>query len=296
MADAGTLAGAGKSADAARIDAHQHFWGLGKVDYPWLTPSHYAAIHRDFEPEDLEPLLRAAGIAHTITVQAANSLADTDAMLARADRHAWIAGVTGWIPLLQPQAAEHALERYGRHPAFRGVRHLVHDEPDPDWLLRAPVWESLALVAERGVVFEIPAVFPRHLIHVPALAEALPALKLVIDHLAKPPIAAGELEPWATQLAAAATYPNVYAKVSGLNTAADPERWSAADLLPFVDVALERFGPDRLMFGSDWPVCLMAGDYEQVWRATLQVLEGAPRATHDAVLGGTASTLYRLAL
>ncbi len=283
-------------ADAPRVDAHQHFWSLRDGDYPWLTHSRYAPIHRDFEPGDLKPLLRGAGIAHTITVQAANSYTDTDAMLARADRHPWIAGVTGWVPLLEPGEAARALARYCLHPAFRGVRHLVHDEPDPDWLLRAPVRQSLALLAERGIVFEIPAVFPRHLVHVPGLAEELPGLKIVIDHLGKPPIAAGELEPWATQLAAAAAQANVYAKVSGLNTAADPEHWSADDLRPFVDVALERFGPERLMFGSDWPVCLMAGDYERVWSETLRVLDGAPGATRDAVLGETAAALYGLAL
>lgn len=275
------------------MDAHQHFWTLSAVDYPWLTSSQYNPIYRDFEPPDLEPLLDAAGITHAITVQAANSLADTEAMLGRADRHGWIAAVTGWVPLLDPLEVERALERYGGHPAFRGVRHLVHDEADPDWLLRAAVGESLALLAERDLVFEIPAVFPNHLLHVPHLAGEVPDLKIVIDHLGKPPIASGQLEPWATQLAATATYPNVFAKVSGLNTAADPRSWSADDLRPFVDVALGAFGPDRLMFGSDWPVCLMAGDYQRVWDETLRVL---PEASRGAVLGGTAAAVYGLAL
>lgn len=280
-----------------RVDAHQHFWSLGKVDYPWLTPSEHEPIYRDFEPSDLEPLLEAAGITRTITVQAANSFADTDAMLARAERHPWIAAVTGWVPLLEPGDAERALEHYCLHPAFRGVRHLVHDEPDPDWLLRARVRRSLALLADRDLVFEIPAVFPRHLVHVPGLAEELPELRIVIDHLGKPPIASGELEPWATQLGAAAAHPNVFAKVSGLNTAADPARWSADDLRPFVEVAVAQFGADRLMFGSDWPVCLMAGDYERVWTESLRVLEELMAApARDAVLGGTAASLYRLAL
>jgi L-fucono-1,5-lactonase len=281
--------------DPARVDAHQHFWSLGEVDYPWLTPSQYGPIHRDFGGDDLEPLLRATGITRTITVQAANSFADTDAMLARTDPHPWIAGVTGRIPLLEPRQAERALERYCRHPCFRGVRHLVHDEPDPDWLLRAPVRRSLALLAERDVVFEIPAVFPRHLVHVPRLARELPRLKIVIDHLGKPPIAAGELEPWATQLARTAEHANVFAKVSGLNTAADPAGWSAEDLRPFVDVAMKCFGPERLMFGSDWPVCLMAGDYERVWAETLLLLGGVPPSARDAVLGGTATSVYGLA-
>lgn len=278
-----------------RIDAHQHFWSLGEVDYPWLTPQDYAPIHRDFEPDDLEPLLRTTGIKHTITVQAANSFADTDAMLARADRYPWIAAVTGWVPLLDPRETDRALERYTEHPAFRGVRHLVHDEPDPDWLLRSTVRESLGLLAEHGIVFEIPAVFPRHLGHIPRLADDVPALKIVIDHLAKPPIASGELEPWATQLATAAERPGVYAKVSGLNTVA-PVDWSADDLRPFVEVAVDAFGPDRLIFGSDWPVCLMAGDYARVWGETLRTLDGQPAAAHEAVLGGTAMAVYGLRL
>lgn len=215
-------------------------------------------------------------------------------MLAHADRHPWIAAVTGWVPLLEPGEAERALDRYCRHPAFRGVRHLVHDEPDPDWLMLRRVRESLTLLAERGLVFEIPAVFPRHLVHVPRLAEEHPGLKIVIDHLGKPPIASGALEPWWTQLATAATHPNVYAKLSGLNTVA-AEEWSAEDLRPFVDAAADAFGPDRLMFGSDWPVCLMAGDYERVWAETVRALDGASMAARDAVLGGTAAAVYGLA-
>ncbi len=152
-------------------------------------------------------------------MQADNSFADTDAMLARAERHRWIAAVTGWVPLLDPSECERALARYCAHPLFRGVRHLVHDEPDPDWLLRPAVHESLALLAERGVVFEIPAVFPRHLVHIPRLARRFPELKIVIDHLGKPPIGDPGYA-WDEQIAACAEHPNVYAKLSGLNTVA----------------------------------------------------------------------------
>jgi L-fuconolactonase len=282
-------------ANATHVDAHQHFWNLGEVEYEWLASSEYEPIQRDFGPDDLDPLLCATGITRTITVQAANSFADTDAMLARADEHAWIAGVIGWIPLLDPVAASHALDRYCGHRAFRGVRHLVHDEPDPDWLLRASVRESLASLAERGLVFEIPAVFPRHLVHVPGLAEELPGLRIVIDHLGKPPIASGSVEPWAGELARAAAHANVYAKVSGLGTVA-PEGWTAEDLRPFIDVAIGELGPDRLMFGSDWPVCLMADDYERVWSETVRALAGFPATARDAVLGGTAVDVYGLAV
>ena len=275
------------------IDAHQHFWDLERVEYPWLTPD-LAPIHRNFEPAELEPLLDAAGIARTVLVQAANSFEDTGYMLEQADRHPWIAGVVGWLPLLEPGVTESALERYARQPKLRGVRHLVHNEPDPDWLLRVPVATSLALVAERGLVYDIPAEFPLHLEHVPALAERVPELTIVIDHLAKPPLRGGELDEWARQLAAAAAHPNVCAKVSGLNTAADPERWSAADLRPAIDIAFDRFGAERLMFGSDWPVCLLAGDYERVWRETLAALNERSPAEVHAVLEGTAERVYAL--
>lgn len=276
-----------------RIDAHQHFWSLAGTDYPWLTPDH-GPIYRDFGPRDLEPLLRATGVTHTITVQAANSVADTEAMLAHAEQYPWIAAVTGWVPLLDPASATHALERYVRHPVFRGVRHLVHDEPDPNWLLRREVGESLGVLADHQLVFEIPAVFPRHLLHVPGLAQQAPGVKIVIDHLAKPPIASGELEPWATQLAAAAACPNVYAKVSGLGTGAANGGWSADDLKPFLEVALEQFGAERLMLGSDWPVCLMNGDYEFVWSETLRALDRQPPTAREALIGGTAARVYRL--
>jgi L-fuconolactonase len=277
---------------ASRIDAHQHFWQLGGGAYPWLTREEHAPIFRDFGPDDLRPLLDAAAIGRAITVQADNSLADTEAMLAQADAHPWIAAVTGWVPLLDPAACERALERYCVQSVFRGVRHLVHDEPDPDWLLRPLVLESLERVAARRLVFEIPAVFPRHLVHVPVLAARLPELKIVIDHMGKPPIG-DALDPWARQIAACAEHPNVFAKVSGLNTVAPPD-WSAADLLPVFEAAMEAFGAERLMFGSDWPVCLMNGDYAKVWRETLRLVETRSADEQEAMLGGTAARVYAL--
>jgi L-fuconolactonase len=200
--------------------------------------------------------------------------------------------VIGWAPLLEPANAATALDRYGQHPKFRGIRHLIHDEPDPDWVVQALVLEGLREVDRRGLIFEVVAVFPKHLRHVPKLATTFPNLTLVIDHLAKPPIVAGRFEPWASQLAEAARFPNVHAKISGLNTAADPTRWSAADLKPYIDHAIACFGADRLMFGSDWPVCLLAGDYAKVWRETSAALAGRSSAEIDAILGGTAARVY----
>jgi L-fuconolactonase len=275
------------------IDAHQHFWNLERVAYPWLRPD-LAPIFRTFEPPDLEPLLMAAGVDQTVVVQAADSYEDTDAMLERADAYSWIAAVVGWVPLNRPDEAAAAVERYRARPAFAGVRHLIHDDPDPDWVVQDSVIEGLGILAAAGLTFDLVGVLPRHLEHVVTLAERVPGLRIVIDHLNKPLIKEKGWEPWATLLARAAECPTVFGKVSGLNTAADPERWTAADLRPYVDHALEVFGPRRLMFGSDWPVANLAGDYAKVWRETNAVLSDLAEADRAAVFGDTARDFYRI--
>ena len=276
-----------------RVDAHQHFWNLELVEYPWLT-SDFAPIQRTFEPPELEPQLRAAGIDYTVLVQAANSYADTDFMLQQADRYPWIGAVVGWVPLLGPAEAERALARYMEHPVFRGVRHLIHDEPDPDWIVQERALEGLRVLAAAGISFDFVAVFPHHLKHIPTVAERVPDLRIIIDHLAKPPLRTGNLEQWGAELAAAARYPNVYAKFSGLNTVVDWDTWSAEDIKPAIDRAIELFGPDRLMFGSDWPVATLAGDYAKVWRETNRALEGHSERDLDLMLGDTARQVYNI--
>jgi L-fuconolactonase len=238
--------------------------------------------------------LQAAGIEKTVLVQSANSPEDTVAMLTQADLCDWIGAVVGWVPLLDPEATQRALERYTRHPKFCGVRHLIHDEPDPDWVVQERVIEGLRVLAAFGVPYEVVAIYPRHLGHVPTLAEQVPGLTLIIDHLAKPPIKDGQLQGWAQMMKSAAAYPQVYAKVSGLNTAADWNTWSAAELKPSIDIALELFGAKRLMFGSDWPVCVLAGDYARVWAETNKAIAGYSQADRDAILGVTAQRVYRL--
>jgi L-fuconolactonase len=232
-----------------------------------------------------------------VLVQSANSYADTDAMLAQAAEHAFIGAVVGWLPLEDVDAAERALDAgYGADPWFKGVRHLNHEEPDPDWLVRPAVMDGLRLLQERGLVYEVVAVYPLHLEHVPRLARACPDLAIVIDHLAKPPIASGDYGDWKNDLRAAAEHPNVHAKISGLNTAADWERWSAADLEEPVGIAVEVFGPERLLFGSDWPVAILAGDYARVWHETNAVLDRLALSDADrlAILGGNAASLYAI--
>lgn len=275
------------------VDAHQHLWDLERGEYEWLSPE-YGPLYRTFTPEELEPQLRRAGVDATVLVQAADTLDDTESMLAVADRFAWVAGVVGWLPLSDPGGRDAALERFTAHPAFRGVRHLIHEEPDPDWVLQDAVQAGLRALAARGLTFDVVAVLPRHLEHVPVLARAIPDLRIVVDHLAKPPIKDRGWQPWADLLAAAAEHPNVFAKLSGLNTAADPERWAAADLQPYIDHAIGCFGADRLMFGGDWPVAILAGDYQKVWEHTNRALGGLSDDERAAVLGGTAVAFYGL--
>ncbi len=277
-----------------KVDTHQHFWNLEKVAYPWLVPE-YGPIYRTFEAPELEPQVKAAGIDKTVVVQSMDSYEDTDYMLEAAATFKWIQGVVGWVPLLRPDEAAKSLEKYSQNPLFKGIRHLIHTEADPDWVVQDVVIEGLKVLASFSMTFDVVAVFPNHLKHVPTLAEKVPNLKMVIDHLAKPPIASGEWEPWASQMKAAASYPQVYAKISGLNTAtADPVNWSAQDLQKWVDYAFEIFGADRLMFGSDWPVAILAGDYAKVWAETNKCLAGRSQTEIDAVLGGTATKFYRL--
>lgn len=277
------------------IDAHQHFWNLERVAYPWLTPDQ-GPIYRTFEEHDLEPLLAGTGVERTVIVQSMDSYEDTDFMLEVADRWPRIAAVVGWVPLTRPDEAADALDRYAADPRVVGVRHLIHNEADPDWLLRDTVQASLGLLAERGLTFDVVAVLPRHLEHVPVLSERHPTLRMVVDHLAKPPIAERAWEPWASLLRAAADNPNVHAKVSGLNTAADWDTWTAEDLRPYAEHALELFGPSRLMYGGDWPVAVLAGDYPKVWRETLRLLDGLGLDGKDRarILGGTAVDCYRI--
>jgi L-fuconolactonase len=278
------------------VDSHQHFWDLEKVAYPWLVPE-YGPIFRTFTPDELAPQVAAAGVDRTVLVQAANSFEDTDSMLAHAATRDWIGAVVGWVPLEDASAAARALDdKYLANPWFKGIRHLNHEETDPDWLVRAAVIEGLKVLQERNLVFEVVAVHPLHLKHVPTLAAACPGLTIVIDHLAKPPIVSGEYDVWKTEIRAAAQRPNVHAKVSGLNTSADWETWTGSDLEESIGFALEVFGPERLLFGSDWPVAILAGDYAKVWTETGRALDslGVSGKDRAAVLGNNAAAMYSI--
>lgn len=272
-----------------KIDTHQHFWDLAEVEYSWLIPA-YGAIYDTFVPEQLAPQVKAAGVDKTVLVQSANSYEDTASMLVKANYNDWIAAVIGWFNLLNPDETNARLEMYGKHPKFRGMRHLIHTEADPDWVVQDVVIESLKAIAAHNMVFEVVAVFPNHLKHVPTLVNRVPNLRMVIDHLAKPPVGQSN-SPWFDQMKAAAESPNVYGKVSGLF---DNPAWTTADVQPYFNFVFENFGADRLMFGSDWPVCILGGSYSSVWANANKMLEGRSQAEKDAVLGGTAMKFYRI--
>jgi L-fuconolactonase len=276
------------------VDAHHHFWDPAEADYPWLT-AELAAIRRRFGPEDLEPLLAATGVQRTILVQTRSSLAETEAFLATAAQTPFIAGVVGWVDLLDPGVADALAHLRGGIGGQKlvGIRHQVHDEPDPDWLRRSDARRGIGAVGAAGLAYDL-LVRSRELPAALDTARALPDVRFVIDHLAKPPIRDGQLQPWAELIRPFGDLANVWCKISGLVTEADWATWRPADLEPFVEHALEVFGPDRLLFGSDWPVCLMAATYGEVLdaaRATLAGLSGVERA---AVFGGNAVAVYRL--
>jgi L-fuconolactonase len=279
-----------------RVDAHHHLWDPGRRAYPWMDES-VAAIRRPFGPGDLDAAAGPQGFGQTIAVQAVSSVEETEELLDVAASSGRVAGVVGWVDLAGPEVAGTlaALRARPGGRALVGVRHQVHDEPDPGWLLRDDVGRGLAAVAAAGLVYDL-LVRERELPAARAVARRLPELTLVVDHLAKPRIRDGAVEPWAGELAALARQPNVACKVSGLVTEADWDAWTPGQLVPYVRHAAEVFGPDRLLFGSDWPVCLLAAGYAEVVEATVEALDraGLGPAERDGVLGTNARRLYRL--
>lgn len=285
------------------IDAHQHFWNLDRASYPWLGPD-LAPIDRTIEFDELAPILERTGIDRTVLVQSADNDEDTRYMLQVAAEHPEIAGVVAYVPLHQPQQAADRLDQLRRNPMVVGVRNLIHDQPDPDWLIRPEVDEGLGMLAERAVSFDVVSVLPRHLELVTTLSERHPDLRMVIDHLSKPPIKAqlGQAgrpghsgEPWRSLITAAAENPQVYAKVSGLYPPVGAsEDWAVDDLRPWFEFAYELFGPRRLMYGGDWPISITAGGYDRVWGALSTLFDELEPADRDAILAGTAIEFYGL--
>jgi L-fuconolactonase len=275
------------------IDAHQHFWQLSQpFNYSWLDAPQNAPIRKNFLPADLEQHLQAVSVNHTVFVQTQHNLAENHWALGLADRYPFIAGVVGWIDLAS-EACETQLLEFKKHPKFVGVRHVTQDEADDDFIVRPDIMRGLRILEKHSVPFDL-LFYVKHLRHVPTLARQLPALPMVIDHLAKPNIKERRTEDWLHHFRAAAAFPNVYCKLSGMITEADWRQWTGADLKPYVQAALECFGPQRCMFGSDWPVCELAGSYEQVYRALIEALGPLTEPDRAAISGGTACRFYGL--
>jgi L-fuconolactonase len=278
---------------ATLIDAHQHFWQLDlPFNYAWLDTPPHAPIRRDFLPEHLEPHLRATGVQRSIFVQTQHDLAENRWALRLAERHPFLIGVVGWVDLASPACEEQLLE-FKDHPKFVGVRHVTQDEPDDDFIVRPEVLRGFLVLQKHSVPFDL-LFYVKHLHHVPALARHLPNLPMVIDHLAKPRIRERRIDDWLPHFRAAAAFPNVFCKLSGMVTEADWRHWTAADLRPYVQTALECFGAERCLFGSDWPVCELAGTYEQVYAALVEALGPISEAERAALFGGTARRFYHL--
>lgn len=277
------------------IDSHQHFWRLGlPFDYRWLQAERHRRICRDYLPADLGPILGRCGVQKSIFVQTQHDPEETRWGLALAETSDFIAGVVGWVDL-QSDSCEEQLDEFLAAPRFVGVRHIVQDEPDEDFVIRPDFLRGLRVLERRGVPYDL-LFYHQHLRHAATLARMFPGLRLVIDHLSKPRIREGVLEPWRTQLRAAAEFPNVYCKLSGMITEADWSNWRAVDLRPYVEEAIEAFGVERCMFGSDWPVCELAGEYSEVLSSLVSALGGLTPTENARIFGGTAAEFYSLKL
>jgi L-fuconolactonase len=276
------------------VDAHQHFWNPVRVPYPWLGPE-LAPIDRPFEFDQLAPILARTGVNGTVLVQSADNDQDTDYMLAVAEEHPQILAVVGYVPLDRPDEAARRLEELQNTESFVGVRNLIHNQPDPDYLVTTDVLRGLGRLSATGLSMDIVSVIPRHLEHVPTIAARYPELRLVIDHLSKPPIKRADWEPWRTLISHASRYPNVYAKVSGLYPSVGScTDWTADDLRPFVDFALELFGSQRLMYGGDWPISVLNGGYDKVWNELSVIFDELSPDDRDNILSRTALEFYRV--
>lgn len=277
---------------ALKIDAHQHFWRPSRGDYGWLTQE-LGPIYRDFMPDDLAPLLKTAGIDKTILVQAAPTLAETDWLLDLAEKTPFVAGVVGWADFAAPDAAE-MIMALAERPLLVGLRPMIHDIADPDWMLGAALEPAFAALKAAGLVFDA-LVKPPHLSRLLTLADRHPDLSIVIDHGAKPLIAAGALDPrlgsWRADMAALAARANITCKLSGLITEAGGA-WDTGKLKPYVAHLLAVFGPERLIFGSDWPVCTLAAEYAAWHDAARALTSHLPAPAQAAIFGGNAARIY----
>jgi L-fuconolactonase len=274
-----------------RIDSHQHFWRLSRADYGWLTPDK-TAIYRDYGPEDLEGLLPLAGIDRTVLVQAAPTEDETEFLLDLASAAPFVAGVVGWTDLTAPDAADR-VSALAQHDLLVGLRPMIQDIEDDDWMLRDDLAPAIAAMAVQGLSFDA-LVLPRHLRNLRAFAERYPDLRIVLDHGGKPNIGAHRLKRWGKEIRALARDTGMVCKLSGMAT--EVEGWTVEDLRPYVEVLLEAFGPGRLMWGSNWPVVDLSSGYTEWLHAIETLVAALPATDQAAIFGGVAADFYGLAV
>ena len=276
-----------------RIDSHQHFWQYSPDTHGWITDE-TDALKRDFLPSDLQPLLAENEIAGCVAVQASQTEQETTSLLSLADQYDFIKGVVGWVDL-QDYNVKHHLERRADYPKLVGIRHQVQDEPDEQFLLRPEFLRGVKALREFGLTYDL-LITEQQLPAALSFVAYLPDVKIVLDHLAKPRISQHELSPWQENIRSLAQYPNVYCKLSGLVTEADWQQWSYDDLMPYLDVAVDAFGTDRLMFGSDWPVCTLASTYAEVASVINRYFDSFSEEERAKVFGTNAIDFYQLTL
>jgi len=273
------------------VDAHHHFWKYDPVEYSWINDA-MRAIRCDFLPEDLQAEIAAAGVEGVVSVQARQTLDETRWLLTLAERHDFILGVVGWVPLIAPSIADE-LSPLAAHGKLKAVRHVLQDEPDPNFMLRDDFNAGIAALAPFKLAYDI-LIYERQLPRAIQLVDRHPEQVFVLDHLAKPRVRDGQMDPWRQNLHELARRPNVYCKLSGLVTEGDYRGWTRRQLFPYLETALEAFGPRRLMFGSDWPVCLVACDYPGWHDLVFDFIAPLSVAEQRRVLGETATEAYRL--
>lgn len=274
-----------------KIDSHHHLWKYSFEQYPWMSDG-MDAIRRDFLPQDLAAVLSAAGINGAVTVQARQMLEETEWLLELAAGNEMMRGVVGWVPLVDP-AVKQSLERCAGHPKLKGVRHVLHDEPDDFYMLREDFNRGVAALKEFGLAYDI-LIFERHLPQTLEFVDRHPNQIFVVDHIAKPRIRDGVLEPWGRLMRELARRENVYCKLSGMVTEANWASWTVGQLRPYAEVVIDAFGPGRVMYGSDWPVILLASEYQRWAEVARGLISGLSADEQASIMGGAAARAYRL--
>lgn len=274
-----------------KIDSHQHFWSYNPNDYGWIS-NEMEILQKDYLPDQLKTELSSIGFDGSIAVQARQSLAETQWLLNLADQNSFIKGVIGWVDLCSPDLEEQLIQ-FSRNPKLVGIRHVIHDEQDDDFILRKSFLRGIAYLKKFGLTYDI-LVFPRHLPNTIQFVSQFPDQVFILDHIAKPSIKVKKISPWKEDIEKLARFRNIYCKLSGMVTEANVKNWNQEELIPYLDIVFDAFGTDRLMIGSDWPVCRLAGSYKQIMQVVLDYIATFPDQDKKKILEENAIKAYDL--